>query len=86
MESFTSTMVIGAALAAFLFSINAKAQEMDSDAIINQPSAALEAQAQNRIAEGLESLPLSQAQIYTGLQATRDYGRAYVPTMSQTNF
>jgi hypothetical protein len=84
MESFTSTMVIGAALAAFLFSLSVNAQEMDDlPGEINQN--AMERQL-NQVNQNLAWQAFNQAHAFNDIQIMNSYGRAYVPTMSQTNF
>lgn len=84
MESFTNNLAIGVAIAAFLFSLNAKAQEMDDlPGEINQN--AIERQL-NQVNQNLAWQAFNQAHAFNDIQIMNSYGRAYVPTMSQTDF
>ena len=85
MENFTNNLALGVALAAFLFSINAKAQEAldDLPGEINQN--AIERQL-GQVNQNLAWQAFNQAHAFNDIQIMNSYGRAYVPTMSQTDF
>lgn len=86
MESFTNNLALGVAIAAFLFSLNAKAQESSIDDLpgeINQN--AIERQL-GQVNQNLAWQAFDQAHAFNDIQIMNSYGRAYVPTMSQTNF
>jgi hypothetical protein len=85
MESFTSTIALGTALAAFLFSLSVNAQEMDNDLPGEISQNALERQL-NQVNQNLAWQAFNQAHAFNEIQIMNSYGRAYVPTMSQTNF